>query len=77
MVLNGEGRQLAVTHTFDGVVVEIGVSHFKFSRQILSVNRKAVVLGSDLDFAGQVIHDGLISAAVSELELERFGAASE
>ena len=71
MVLNGENRLRPVAESFTGLVVEIDLGGFGFSRgQGLGIDRKAMVLGGYADPArGQVFH-GLICAAMPELELE-------
>ena len=75
MVLDAEGPKAFAAETFEGVVVEVDVRQLDvlvFER--VYVNAEAVVLRGYLDLAGIEIFDGVICAAVAELELVCFSA---
>ena len=60
-----------MAQAFDGVVVEVDLGNDRTALfEGLRVRREAVVLRGDGDFAGFEIFDGLVAAAVAELELE-------
>ena len=52
MILHAKGRQIAMPHPFDRVVVEIAVRDFERRRQRFFVDREAMILRRDLDLAG-------------------------
>src|SRR6266702_3507869 len=51
MVLHAEDGQLAMTHSLDCAVVQIYVRYFNFRRERIGIDRKAVILRSDRNFA--------------------------
>ena len=70
MVLDAEDWQFAVAHALDSAIVKIDVGDFDFRWQRVRIDGKAVVLGSDGDFAAAQILDRLVAASVAELEFE-------
>ena len=54
---------------FDGTVIEIEVRDLDVGRQRLRIDRKPVVLRSDLDLAGLELLDRMVGAAMPELQL--------
>jgi hypothetical protein len=68
VILDGEDGQLAMSHTFDGAVVQIQVRHLDLGWQAVSIYGKPVVLRSDFDLACRQIHNRLIATAMTELE---------
>ena len=75
VVLDAEDWQFAVAHALDSAIVKIDVGDFDFRWQRVRIDGKAVVLGSDGDFAAAQILDRLVAASVAELEFE--GGAAE
>ena len=63
-----------VAHAFDGLVVEVDAVDGDIFGKAGSVDSETVVLGSDFDFAGFEILDGLIGTAVAEFQFEGFSA---
>ena len=57
-----------MTQAGDGLVVEVDVRHLDIGRQAIGIDRKAVVVGRDLDLAGRQVFDRLVAAAVAEFE---------
>ena len=75
MVLNREYGVVLVAQTFDGIVVEVDFRHNPAAVfDALCVRREPVVLRGNRHFARFEIFDGLVAAAVSELELVGFCA---
>ena len=77
MILHAEGGDFLVTEAGDGVVVEVAVGNFEAGGERIFLDGKAVILGGDLYFARKHVQDGLIGAAVAELELKCLRAAGE
>jgi len=50
----------------DGLVVEVDVSDLDIGWQRVGIDRKAMVMGGDLDSAGRKVFDRLVAAAVAE-----------
>src|SRR5512147_2120365 len=69
MILHGEQRQLGMRQAFDCLVIEVDVCELRDALERVDVDSEAVILGGDLDLAGGEVHDRLVSAVVSELEL--------
>lgn len=44
MVLDRDDRQRAMPHSFDALVVEIDMRHFKFRRQSVGAHRETVIV---------------------------------
>lgn len=63
-------------HSFNGLVVEVDSIDCDVARQGFRVDGESVVLRRDFDFAGFKVFDGLVPAAMSELELKGFSAES-
>ena len=58
-----------MAQSFNGFVIEVGVADFNVAiAEGVGVYCEAVVLRSDFDFAGFVVHHGLVTTAVSKLE---------
>ena len=66
MILDAEDRQFFVSHSFDGVVIQVDVAHFDISWQRLGIDRESVVLRGDCDLAALQIFDRLVRAAMAE-----------
>src|SRR5437588_656817 len=77
MVLDGEDRQLAVGHALDRAIVQVDMGHLELRREGIRIDREAVVLRGDVDAAGAQVLDGLVAAAVAELQLERLSSEGE
>jgi hypothetical protein len=70
MKLHGKRRQPAVTHTFEGLVVEINMGYLDiFFIQGMYVNTEPVILDRNGNRAGFNILHGMVAAVVAELEL--------
>jgi len=78
MILNAEEWKVFVLKTFYRVVVEVDVGQLDF-RLIhrLPVDREAVILRGDLNFARLKILYGMVGSTMSELELVRLSPQSE
>ena len=50
MVLHGEDGQLAMSHAFDGAVVEIQMGDLEFRWQALGFDRKTMILRGNFNF---------------------------
>src|SRR5438093_11341782 len=78
VVLHGEDGELLVNHPLDRVVVQVPVGDLELGRlHGLRVDREAVVLRGDVDPPGAEVLDGLVPAAVPELQLVRLAAERE
>jgi hypothetical protein len=77
VVLDAEEGPVAVLEAFEGIVVEVPVGNFAGFGQGRGVDAEAVVLGGDFDAAGGFVADGVVAAAVAELELVGSGAEGE
>src|SRR5207249_11594843 len=74
MILNAENRLALVSHAFDGPVVQIDAIDRNIGRQRGWIDREAMVLRSDFNFAGlQVLHR-LVRAAMAEFQFEWLAA---
>ena len=76
MVLDAEGRLLAVAQPFDGAVEQRQMRDFQGVGKAVRIDDEAVVLAGNLDTAGGEVLDRMIGAAMAEFELEGFGALS-
>ena len=76
MILHAKNRLRFVPHAFHRLVVEIDAVHCHVGRQRFRIDREAMILGSDFDFAGFKIFDRLIAAAMAEFQFESFSAKS-
>ncbi len=74
MVLDGEDGQFFVAQALHRAVVQVDVGHLQPILDGVRVEGVAVVLGGDVDSAGIQVSDGVIAAAVAELQLEGPGA---
>src|SRR5258707_9235388 len=74
MVLHAKDRFGSVVHPFQRLIVEVDAVHHYFFWQRLRIDRESVVLRGDLDPARFEILHGLITATMTEFELERFSA---
>ena len=63
-----------MAQALDGVVVEVDVTDLYFLRQRVGIDRVAVVLSGDMHEACLQVLDGVVSAAMTEFELERAAA---
>ena len=59
-----------VLQTLDRAVVQVEVRHFDVVRHRCRIDGKPVILRRDLDLAGSQLLDGMVRAAVPELQLE-------
>ena len=55
---------------FYSAVVQVDVADFHFGRESVGIDGKPMVLGGDIDPAVGQVADGVVGAAVAELELE-------
>ena len=70
VVLHAHDRAVGHSEACNGVIVEMDVGFFATSGlETLQVHGEAVVLAGNFNVAGACIQDGLIAAAVAELEL--------
>ena len=69
VVLDGEDGIPRGADAFDGMVVEVKVGDFDVGGEAVGVNGEAVVLAGDGDGAVAEVFDGVVPAAVAELEL--------
>ena len=74
VILDGNDGQRFVAHAFDALVVEIDVSDLDFSRQAVSPDREAVIVGSNLDVSIAKVFDRLIAAAMTKRKFESLPA---
>ena len=70
MVLDREDRQSAMTKAFQRAVIQVDVSRLQIAGQLVQPHGEAMVLRGDLHFVGALIEDGLIGAAMTELQFE-------
>lgn len=77
VVLDAEGRKLAMVEAFDRVVIEAAVGDLQVVGERFFLDGEAVVLRRDLDRAGFKILHGVVRTAMTELELERLRAAGQ
>ena len=70
MVLHAVGRQAAVPHPFDRLIVEIAVRDLQFRGKTALFDREAVILRGDFDSLVVEVQNRLVGAAVAKLELE-------
>ena len=71
VILHAEHGLGHVPQALHGAVIEIEVRDLHVVRDGVWVDREPVVLRRDFDLAGLQILDGVIAAAVAELQLER------
>src|SRR5262249_12981823 len=71
VVLDAEDGVLLVAHALEGAVVEVDVRRLDVGGEGGGGGGENVVLGRDLDAAGGAVEDGLVGAAMAELEFER------
>ena len=67
MVLDAIDRFSFVGHAFDSLVVEVDAIDRNVAGQTFGIDREAMVLRGDFDFAGFEILDRLVGAAMAEL----------
>src|SRR4051794_936287 len=77
MVLDAKDRQLAMSHAFDGAVVQIDVGDFHLFRQRVRIHSEPMILRRDRDLARPQILHRLIPAAMPEFQLEGPSAHGE
>ena len=78
MVLHAKNRALEVPKASHSAVVEVSVGDFAArSEQTFFVNAKPVILAGDLDSAALEVANGLIYAAMAELQLPGRGTQRE
>ena len=78
MVLDGKDGQRTVAYTFDGFIIKIDMSEFDFLRiERIKIDGKAVILGSNFDFSIMQIHNGLITAMMTEFKFKGFPAKGQ
>src|SRR4051812_7324559 len=71
MVLHTERRQRPMLQSFDSVVVEVHVRHFDVVQiQAVRIDGESMILSRDLDLVALQVHDWMISAVMSEFQLE-------
>ena len=74
MILHSEDRQPLVPQSFQSLIVQVDVTRLDVGGQSRRIDGKTVVLSRDLDFAGLLVADRVVGAAMAELELEGLGA---
>ena len=78
MVLHAENRALVVPKARHSAVIEVSMGDFAASsEQTFLVNAEPVILAGDLDTAGLEVANGLICAAMAELQLPGRGTQRE
>ena len=77
VILHAEGVVRAMADSRDRIIVQVAMRDFQLGRQRFFLDREAVILGGDFDFAGDLVQHGLVGTTVSKLELEGFGSAGE
>ncbi len=77
MILHAVGRQLAMPHAFDRLVVQVAVRHLQTIGQIVLAHGKSVVLRRDFHATGLKVLHRLVGATVAELQLERRGPTGQ
>jgi hypothetical protein len=70
VILNAQHRGLSVAHAFDGAIIEVDVGDLNIARKARWIDRKTVILAGDGHLAVAQVFDGLVAAAMAELELE-------
>ena len=65
-----------MAHALDGIIVEVDMSDLDVVRERIGIDCETVVLRGNGNSSGAEIFDGLVAAAVSEFEFERFSAIS-
>ena len=75
VILHTEQRQVPVAQAFERIVVQVDVRQFDFAiGQRVRIDGKVVVVRRDLDLPGPQLLHRMISAMMSEFQLEGFAA---
>ena len=78
MILHGEGRYAAMSHTLQGLIVQIHVCQFNLACiQRIRIYCKTMVLGCDFNPVRKEVLDRLIPSPMAEFELERLSAKGQ
>src|SRR5260370_27803169 len=70
MILDTKDGFVFVSHSLDGLVVQVDAVDRDLRRQACRFDCEAMVLRGDLDFAGFEVLDGLIGAAMAKFQFE-------
>ena len=74
VILDGKERMLKMGQTFDRLIIQVDVGDCSSTLERVYVNTKPVVLGRNFNFSSSQIHNRMIAAVVSKLELIRLSA---
>ena len=77
MILHAKRGHVFAADAFDRLIVQIDVRDFNALRQRIGLQRKTVVLRSDLDATGVTIQHRLIGSAMSEFQFVDFAGQCE
>src|SRR5438105_11920558 len=78
VVLHSKERDRFVPHTFKRAVVQIKVGHLNFAfLERIRIDREIMVVRRDLDFAGSLLANGMISTVMSEFKFVGLTAEGE
>ena len=78
VVLHAERRVVAVTETFERLVVEVHVSEFDVEAfERIGIDREAMIVRGDLDLLRELIEHRVVGAAMSEFQLVGFTASGK
>src|SRR6266436_2124880 len=70
MILHAENRLGLVSHSFNGLIVEIEAVHRHIGGKGVGINGEAMILSRDFDLAGLQVFDGLVRAPLAEFQFE-------
>ena len=77
MVLDAEYRILSMPQTFDTAIIQCCMRHFQAGiRQALRFHRIVMILRSDLRLLMDLIQHRVVTAVMTEFQLDRIGTAS-
>ena len=78
VVLDAEDGLAPVAETFERLVVQVDVGDVDVVRvERIGIDREAVVVRGDFDALGELVHHGMVGAAVAELQLVGLAAQRE
>lgn len=76
MILDAINGFSFVAHALDGLIVEVDAVDLDRIGKGMGIDCEAMVLGSDFDFAGFEVLNGLIGAAMAKFQFKCFSAES-
>src|SRR5581483_10374780 len=78
VILHAEQWEIAMTHTFQCIVVQVHVREFYLAgRKRIGIHGKVVIVCGDLDFSASQLLYRMVAAMVPEFQLVSFPAESQ